>query len=131
MYDDNENRKEDKKQHILETIDKDLDVGDRWLGIRQLKSKYNVIPYHNEYKEGKHLSWTQRGQKNSIIFQSTAMGKTKPRRPGQKAKQTSTLQTRHSNSTRASRKMQHRTTNNILINKSRQEICKKNSTRTL
>ena len=33
----------DKKHHILQTLDKELDARDRWLGIKALKTKYNPI----------------------------------------------------------------------------------------
>ena len=67
-------RKEDKRQHILTTIGRDLDIRDRWLGIRELKSKYNPIPYHNKNEEGKHLAWTQRAQKASEYLSNQQWG---------------------------------------------------------
>ena len=33
-------RKDDKRNGIIESVSKDLDVKDRWLGIRELKRKY-------------------------------------------------------------------------------------------
>ena len=79
------NRKENKKQHILETIHKDLDVRDRCLGIRELRSKYNPIPYHNKDKEGKQLSWTQGAQKAAEYLSQQQWGK--PSQEGQDKKQ--------------------------------------------
>ena len=56
-------RQEDKTQRILEALDKELDIRDRWLGIRELKGKYNPTPYHNKDTEGKHIKWKERAQK--------------------------------------------------------------------
>ena len=35
-------RREDKKKIILDTMTKDLDLRDRWLGIRQLKQNFDL-----------------------------------------------------------------------------------------
>ena len=77
-------RQEDKRQHILDAVDKDLDVRDRWLGIRELKSKYNPILYHNKDKEGKHLSWTQRAQKAAEYLSQQQLGKPSQEDQGKK-----------------------------------------------
>jgi hypothetical protein len=69
------NRKEDRKERVLETLDKDLDLRDRWLGIRELKAKYNPIPYHNTDKEGKHVKWKDRAQKAADHLSKTQWGK--------------------------------------------------------
>ena len=51
-----ESRKQDKKERILESVSKDLDLRERWLGIRELKRKYNPTPYHNKDKDGQHIT---------------------------------------------------------------------------
>ena len=56
-------RQEDRKQQVLEAISRDLDLRSRWLGIKELKSKYNPIPYHNTTKEGEHIKLHDRAQK--------------------------------------------------------------------
>ena len=42
----------DQKTAILRTLKADLDVRDKWLGIRQLKQKYQPRPYHRKYADG-------------------------------------------------------------------------------
>jgi len=56
-------RQEDRKQKVLEAISKDLDLRSRWLGIKELKSKFNPTPYHNKNKEGEHTKLHERAQK--------------------------------------------------------------------
>jgi len=38
-------KKQDKTDRIIKTLDKDLDIRDKWLGIRQLKQEYQPNPY--------------------------------------------------------------------------------------
>ena len=47
---------------ILEAISKDLDLRDRWLGIRELRRKYTPTPYHNKDRQGLHISHKNRAQ---------------------------------------------------------------------
>ena len=56
-------RQEDRNKLVLEAISKDLDLRSRWLGIKELKSKYNPTPYHNQNKEGEHIKLHDRAQK--------------------------------------------------------------------
>ena len=56
-------RQEDRKTQVLEAISKDLDLRSRWLGIKELKSKFNPTPYHNETREGEHIKLHERAQK--------------------------------------------------------------------
>ena len=49
-------RKKDKQTAITESLNKDIDVRDRWLGLRQLKKGYQVTPYAIKNKEGKRVS---------------------------------------------------------------------------
>jgi len=69
-------RKDDRKERVLEAIGKDLDLRDRWLGIRELKSKYNPTPYHNKDSEGKHVEWKDRAQKAAEYLSTQQWGKT-------------------------------------------------------
>ena len=56
-------RKQDRKDRVIEGLSKDLDLRERWLGIRELKSKYNPNPYHNKDKQGNHIQWKDRAEK--------------------------------------------------------------------
>eukprot|EP00975_Prorocentrum_lima_P058252 12226006-Prorocentrum_lima.AAC.1 len=38
-------RKQEKKAQLLHTVSKELDIRDRWLGIRQMKKGYCAMPY--------------------------------------------------------------------------------------
>ena len=40
---------------MIRALSKDLDVRDRWMGIRQLKSDYNPSPYNRKEMHGKHI----------------------------------------------------------------------------
>ena len=57
-----QSRKQDKKIRILESVSKDLDIRERWLGVRELKRKYNPTPYHNKDKDGQHITHDKRAQ---------------------------------------------------------------------
>ena len=46
----------------VDTLDRELDIRNRWLGVGQLKSKYNPTPYHSKTREGKHIKWKERAQ---------------------------------------------------------------------
>ena len=53
-------KRKEKTEQILETLDKDLDCTDQWLGIRQLKSEYKPNPYNRKTKEGIHIHRKER-----------------------------------------------------------------------
>ena len=42
----------ERMQHVLEIIDKDLDVRETWAGIGELKTPYKPIPYAQKRKDG-------------------------------------------------------------------------------
>ena len=44
--------KKDKEKHVIKTVAAELDVRDRWAGIRALKKEYNPRPYNRKDKEG-------------------------------------------------------------------------------
>ena len=46
----------------MKTIDKDLDCRDKWLGIRQLKSKYQPQPYHRQTIQGTQIKLKNRAK---------------------------------------------------------------------
>ena len=60
---------------IIKSLDKDLDIRDRWLGIRQLKSKFAPTPYHNRDKQGKHIPWKERAQTAAEHLSQNQWGK--------------------------------------------------------
>ena len=61
-------RQEDRKTQVPEAISKDLDLRSRWLGIKELKSKYNTTPYHDKIKKGSTLNYMKehRKQQNTL-----------------------------------------------------------------
>ena len=69
-------RKQDRKERVLGGLTKDLDIRDRWMGIRELKTKYNPIPFHNKDKEGKHIQWKDRAQRAAEHLSTQQWGKT-------------------------------------------------------
>jgi hypothetical protein len=67
-------RKEDKKNRVLESISKELDIRDRWLGIKELKRKYTPTPYHNKDNHGLHIKHKQRAQHAAKYLSGTQWG---------------------------------------------------------
>ena len=55
-------KRKDKTEQILETLDKDLDCRDQWLGIRRIKTEYKPNPYHRSTKDGKHIRAEERAE---------------------------------------------------------------------
>ena len=45
----------DRQEYVLEIIDKDLDVRDKWAGIRELKKPYKPIPYAQKTNDGRKI----------------------------------------------------------------------------
>ena len=43
----------ERQEYVLETIDKDLDVREKFAGINELKTSYKPIPYAQKGKDGK------------------------------------------------------------------------------
>ena len=46
-------KRKERKERILASVSKDLDLRDRWCGIRHLKSDYNPLPYTQKDSSGK------------------------------------------------------------------------------
>jgi len=70
----------DRRQRLLDMVSKDLDVRDRWMGIRYLKKGFHVMPYTLKDDRGKR---TQTGNKatEAATFLATAIwGKTEEQR---------------------------------------------------
>ncbi len=49
------NKDKDRKEMRMQTIDKELDIRDKWLGITQLKTEYKPQPYHRSTQTGEHI----------------------------------------------------------------------------
>ena len=52
----------EKEQRIRESIDKDLDLRDKFLGIRQLKKPYQTLPYIFKDKDGRNVRYQNRAK---------------------------------------------------------------------
>ena len=50
----------DKKEQILTTISKELDVRECWAGIRALRKDYTPQPYNRKDKEGNVVAQSSR-----------------------------------------------------------------------
>ena len=59
----------------MTTIDKDLDVRDTWLGIRQIKSNYTPQPYHRINTQGSHIHHSNRAQEAANYLKKEQWGK--------------------------------------------------------
>ena len=45
----------DKKACTIESLSANLDIRDRWMGIRQLRADYKPQPYHRKEADGQHI----------------------------------------------------------------------------
>ena len=70
-------KKGDKTNRIMNTIDKDLDIRDKWLGIRQLKKEYQPNPYARTNRKGTFIRQDQRAQEAAKYFSKEQWGKRK------------------------------------------------------
>ena len=52
----------DKHDDMVKSVDKDLDLRDRWLGIRGMKKQYQPMAYSQKDKEGKHIPMNRRAE---------------------------------------------------------------------
>ena len=64
---------------IMDTLDKDLDVRDKWLGIRQLKQEYQPHTYARTTKEGYHIPQKERAQKAAEYLATEQWGRKRKR----------------------------------------------------
>ena len=63
----------------MRSLDKDLDIRDRRLGIKNLKRQYQPITYHNKDKEGKHIKTRDRAQEAAKYWAEEVWKKEKQR----------------------------------------------------
>ena len=54
--------RQDKRKHILNTLRKELDVREKWAGIRALKSNFNPMPYNRKDKQGNIVAQESRAE---------------------------------------------------------------------
>ena len=59
------NIRENQTKTITYTLENSINIRDKWLGIRQLKSEYQTNTYARRTKEGNYIPQAQRAQKNS------------------------------------------------------------------
>ena len=67
-------KKEDRTNMVIKTISKDLDIRDRWLGIRQLKQTYQPNPYARKTLDGKFIKQNERAQEAANYFSREQWG---------------------------------------------------------
>ena len=66
----------DKREGVIKTIAKELDIRERWAGIRRLKSKYQPQPYNRTDKHsGMHIHMKQRAEKAAEYLSKEQWGK--------------------------------------------------------
>ena len=51
-------RKKDKQKATIDMLSKDIDIRDKWLGLRQMKKGYQVKPYAIKNKNGTRVKLT-------------------------------------------------------------------------
>ena len=67
--------RQDKRRHLLETVDKDLDIRDRWLGIRMLRKGYEPIPLAMKNAAGKHVPMPRRAEEAAEFLATKIWGR--------------------------------------------------------
>lgn len=84
------NKDKDKRENIPKTIEQDLDVREKWLGIRQLKNKFTPHPYSRiDHDSGEHIHRNNRAQKAADYLTNKQWGHedTKENRESRRNKQ--------------------------------------------
>lgn len=64
-------RKKDKIKAITESLNKDIDIRDRWLGLRQLKKGYQINPFAIKNEEGQRISKENIAEEIAIHLENT------------------------------------------------------------
>jgi len=67
-------RRKDKERATLDTLRNDLDVKDKWMGLKKLKKKYVPIPYFRKTKEGVPIKRTEQAQKVAEFLRDNIWG---------------------------------------------------------
>ena len=68
-------KQNDRRDEIIESVGRDLDERDRWMGIKSLRGNYSPQPYHMKGKHGEHIHWKQRAQEAANYLRDTQWGK--------------------------------------------------------
>ena len=68
-------KRQDRKDHIMSTVVENLDLRDKWLGLRQLKTGYTPQPYYRKDKNGKHTSYHMRAEETADYLATHQWGK--------------------------------------------------------
>ena len=55
-------RTNDKTKYVMKTISNDLDLQEKWIGIRQLKKGYAPMPFHRNNSKGNHVKCHERAE---------------------------------------------------------------------
>ena len=55
-------KRSENKTRRLNAVSKDLDLRDRWCGIRYMKQQYKPVPYQQENSEGRHITYRNRAE---------------------------------------------------------------------
>ena len=69
--------KKEKKERVHRAINKDLDLRSNFLGLRQLKRKYEPIPYVIRFKNGKKVPFHQREEAAADYYENNVWKKSK------------------------------------------------------
>ena len=68
-------RRQDKKEQVLQSLSKDLDIRDKWMGIRHLRQNYQPQPYHAQRQSGENYTNAQASRSSSSISGRRTLGK--------------------------------------------------------
>lgn len=66
----------DKRKYVLETMNKDLDIRDRWMGIRNLKNGYKPRPYYRKDMNGNPVTFEKQAEAAAEYLEQKQWGKT-------------------------------------------------------
>ena len=55
-------KRKDKRKQIQETLSRDLNDREQWMGIKKLRKQYQPIPFSRRTKEGKHKPMAERAE---------------------------------------------------------------------
>jgi hypothetical protein len=70
-------RKKDRTNYVLRTLSQELDIRDRWMGIRALKQEFIPQPYHAKDKLGKSVPVHQQAEEAARYLEEEQWGENK------------------------------------------------------
>ena len=68
--------RKDRRKHLLEMVSKDLDIRDRWMGIRALKKGYQPIPYRLKNTHGRRVTVGNKAEEAAKFLEQKIWGAT-------------------------------------------------------